>query len=500
MSSVTVNFAAADGFSYSASAALPPVAGVTLPLLSPLKLSMLRACLPVGYKITGIDTKVGCVSPPGGMILPASIIPLRTGANAALTTILTTQANTINIGTGVNGQTFANVDFRGWSIVNWGQGVSFINCLFDFNGPATFVIQNQTGVLALTVTGCSFIGSFATPAPNGPGLGAISGNAGVCAISGCLFQDIPSHAIHLAAGSVTGCFFNGLANVSLTHADAISVPCTCGPVTINGNTIDGTNWNVAGWYNYPTGGLGNMNAALYIRTDGGDNVMGVTATNNILLGGAATVDIQQSTIGYLVAPFTGVQGQYGQINNINVTGNYIGFWSSYEFYPLSSSPSPGPNITMTPNTVVDYHNPQWSAAAWSAYPNKANVLYSGVPLAHLYGVTTKPNTFVGGFGGQYINTAAGQPSVFVYLSPGDSQPQQPDVITGFNVATDVIDLSAMGAFTFIGAAAPTGGSQVALSTLGTYTLVSVYMPGSFYPDMQLKLAGNPVLTAANFVL
>jgi hypothetical protein len=491
MSTAALFFHAANGSTYSSTATVPPVAGVTVPLLSPLKLSMLRACLPQGYEICGIDSQVGCVAPRGGLT-PASTIPLRNATNGTGLSVLTT-SKTVEIGTAINGLTLTNYDFRGYSVVNWGQGVSFINCLFDFSGPATFVVQNNAGVGALTVTDCSFIGSFAAPAPNGPGLGAISGDAAVCTISGCLFQDVPSHAIHLAGGSVTGNYFNGFANVVGTHADAISVPCTCAPVTISGNTIDGTWWNAADV-------LGNENSGLYIRTDGGDNTHGVTITNNVILGGSAGVDIQQSTIGYLVPPFTGTQGQYGQINNISVTNNFMGFWTTEQFYPLSASPSPGPNITMTPNTVVDYSTPQWSAAAWAAYPNKANVLYSGVPLAHLYGVTTKPNIFCGGFGGQYINTAAGQPSVFVYLSPGDSQPQHPDLITGFNPATDVIDLSSMFAFAYVGAGTPTGDGQVSFAVVAGYTVVSVYMPGSYYPDMQIKLAGAPALTAANFVL
>jgi hypothetical protein len=493
MGSVTLSFNA-GGSSYSATATVPPVAGVTAPLLSPLKLSMLRACLPVGYKITGIDTQVGCVAPPGGLTL-ASTIPLRNSTNATGLSVLTT-SQTVEISTGINGLTFTNYDFRGYSVVNWGQNVSFVNCLFDFTGPAAYVIQNNTGVKALSLTNCSFVGSFAAAVPpTGPDVIAISGFTAVTTVSNCLFQEVPSHAIHLAAGSVTGCYFNGLANIVGTHADAISVPCTCAPVTISGNTIDGTWWNAADV-------LGNENSGLYIRTDGGDNVMGVTVTNNVIMGGANGADVQQSTISYLVSPFTGTLNAQGALNNISITNNYFGFWVANEFYPITAAidPTIGTNIVLTPNVNVDYSNPQWSAAAWAAYPNKANVLYSGVPLGHLYGVTTKPNIFVGGFGGQYITTATGQPSVFVYLNPGDSQPQHPDLITGFNVATDVLDLSALGTLTYIGAGTPTGDGQVSTAVVSGDTVVSVYMPGSYYPDMQIKLAGAPVLTAANFVL
>lgn len=534
---LSVTLTAASGSTVVASAAVPAVVGYAAPVVNPNIIPMVRALAPPGTVIPGIDTQLGCTAPPGGLTPCASIIPVRPTNPLSLETtgptILSATNNTIDLGTGTPaGYTFTNVDFRGYVIVNWAPSLAFVNCLFDFTGPGSYVVGNNTGCNTLSFTNCTFVGSDATPSSSTNDVIAVNGLAATITMTGCLGIDVPVHFMHLAAGTVTNNFVTMTSDAALVHGDCFTIPCTCGPVTITGNTLIGVAWNTAGWLDYPTGGLGDVNNLFYIRTDGGDNIMGVTVENNIMAGGQSQVGIQPTDISYLTPPFTGTLGQPGQLNNITIQNNYMGYWQGAQFDQSGSTPnvntSVGPvgaNVVTTPNTVYDFSNPIWSDNAWTAYvpppgyPAKASINYSGVLLGHLYGSATGPNYFVGGYDGQIINcgTSSGVwtgPNTLIYLSPGDSPSQSNDSIFLFNVAEDVIDLSQIvatyGALTFIGSTTPAGNGQVSLAPLtsGTtnYTVVSVFLPGSYYPDMQIKVTTGtpgtaaPALTAANFIL
>ena len=102
-------------------------------------------------------------------------------------------------------------------------------------------------------------------------------------------------------------------------------------------------------------------------------------------------------------------GAVGELNNVTVENNYMGFWEGVQFDVNASAGPLGPNVVTAPNTVFDYSNPMWSANAWAAYapPLGVTPLHSGVLGGHLYGSSTGPSLFVGGYSGQYLNGGTG---------------------------------------------------------------------------------------------
>ncbi len=151
----------------------------------------------------------------------------------------------------------------------------------------------------------------------------------------------------------------------------------------------------------------------------------------------------------------------------------------------------------------------------------ANVVAGNVPTT-LYGAGydvylcggSALNIFVGGFGTQYLQGGSGE-NIFTYLSVSDSTPSHYDIISNFDPAKDVIDLSAIDGdvsqagvqnFSFIGTAAFSGpGAQgrYQQDVANDCTWVEANLAsdsGNSSPDFEVKIRGLWNLTAGNFAL
>ena len=125
--------------------------------------------------------------------------------------------------------------------------------------------------------------------------------------------------------------------------------------------------------------------------------------------------------------------------------------------------------------------------------------------AHLVAAKGETN-FVGGPGEQLLFGGQGA-NILTYLAIGEGG----DLVTAFDPAKDVIDLSHIDAditqagaqtFTFIGSAAFSGGAQVRyqLNPTNDTTTVQAVLAGDTTADFTITLEGLTPLTAANFAL
>ncbi len=200
------------------------------------------------------------------------------------------------------------------------------------------------------------------------------------------------------------------------------------------------------------------------------------------------------------------------VNNVSVVNNYIGFYSYFPYYPGTDN-----YATLSGTTIVDFSNPADSTQALATYlaavpttnavpaSGPPMVLGNGVAAAHLAASSGETN-FVGGLGSQVLFGNQGV-SILTYLAIGDGG----DVMTAFDPAKDVIDLSNIDAdittpgvqnFTFIGDAPFTDGAQVRyqLSPANNTTIVQAALAGDASADFTLTLRGLVPLTAADFAL
>ena len=249
------------------------------------------------------------------------------------------------------------------------------------------------------------------------------------------FIDTPQHAIHIPKGVVSNNYFSGSGYVNGTHADAIGVFGTSGPVLITNNFID---WTTDAGASTPS------NNAIRITTDTG-NTSNVTVTGNYIIGGTYSLFALPATIVYLPPGGSGTLGTVGTMTNVNISNNYIGFSQFGSIYPR-----PAPGVTYSNNTTFDFSNPIYAAQAWASYQaagiptthlqvsSGANLtgsaagsttLYGAGYLVHLTGTTNETN-FVGGLGTQYMNGGAGA-NIFTYLTFSDSTLQHPDIVSNF---------------------------------------------------------------------
>lgn len=127
--------------------------------------------------------------------------------------------------------------------------------------------------------------------------------------------------------------------------------------------------------------------------------------------------------------------------------------------------------------------------------NAANILIGG-----------SGNDIITGGKGADVLTGNGGADSFVFIALTDSKAPGQDTITDFQTGVDHIDLSqidaitggANDAFTFVGAAAFTAAGQVRYDA--TTGLLEANVNNNLAADFQIALAGNPVLTAADFIL
>jgi serralysin len=403
-----------------------------------------------------------------------------------------------------NGAVLNGFNFSGISVEIWANNVTVQNCTFDDKSGYFTVIQNK-GYSGMTVQNCTFNGgdnvALASFVVSVNGYATVSNNS---------FIDTPSHAVQITNGVVSDNYFSGAGYQAGAHADAISVISTTGPVLISGNYIDWTNNADA---------LAATNEGIRITTESG-NTSDVTVTNNIVLGGQASIAV---TNGALMAT-TGV------FSNINVYGNYIGDYVYSAYYGAAPA-----GVTLGSYIDVGFANPALSPAAWSAYQSGGGVVTNNLVtatagassvLAAATGTTTlygnglageyldggKTETvMIGGAGTQFFYGGTGS-DIYTYLAVADSTPQSSDAIINFNVATDSIDLHSLNAspgsatpvaFTFIGSApfSSAGGEVCVIQNVAAnQTLVEADLVGDSSADLYIRLTGLVNLTAANFDL
>ncbi len=478
-----------------------------------VELALLRASDP--NPIPGIDTATG--NPLSTSSLKSyTTITTNTSApvyyNSLLNRVVVQGNGTVANPLVLSGYNFSNVN----EVDVYGNNVTIEDCTFNCEGNATATVKlMNTGATGLTVENCTFSGGNEDS-------GIIGNPNGYMAVINNSFINSWAHPVTISNGIVTGNYFSGGGYLPGVHADAISIQSTSGPVTVSNNFIDWTNNADA-----PT----STGSAIRIATDGGDT-SNVSVTGNVILGGGWTIYAEPTIITDVGRGSQGVVGQLGTLSNVNISGNYIGFSLSGAFYP-----TPAPGVSIAGNTIFDYTNPEYSINAWNAYlakgvgttylvsstggtsvtanPAGSTTLYGAGQNVHMFGSTSE-TVFIGGAGGQYITGGFGA-NIFKYLAISDSIAIHPDTIEGnFDLAKDVIDLSAINAdpqgamqnFTFIGTAPFSGSAgQVRYQydpttneTLVQAELVGDFLAGSDNPDFEIKLSGDVSLTAANFAL
>lgn len=503
-------------------------------MISPTQMAMLRAALPSGYQIPGIDTSAGNPLP------AASLVDARTiTTNPSATFFFDSASNRVVVngaGVTIQGYNFASV----FLYVN-GANCTVDSCTFDDNTAPLPSIIGQRTATGLTVQNCTFNGG-----DNVNSTGWVNANAIGMTVTGCAFLKTPSHAISTIGGTISGNFFQGAGYLTGAHPDAINCLYSAAPLTVTNNFID---WTMSP--DMPPNG--STNNCIRFTTENGNNRAGLTVTGNILLGGLWTVTACATAVTW---PFTGqppLKGDMGAMSNVTLTGNYMG-WAIWG--PISATNGkttlPATNSTFAPNTMVDWTNPIYSTAAWSglqasyeapaltaaqaalataqaAYADaiaaaeaalsaaqaaftgaqanvaaswtaySAKIQYSGVQGATLHATAAKP-ILIGGAGPQYLQGGvSGVQTIFKYLSPGDSPSGGGrDCVQTFNAASDAFDFSAMPGLT-LASGAP-GSGQVGWTTSATETQLMLMLPdSSVTPDMIIRIIGHPALTPANFI-
>jgi hypothetical protein len=466
------------------------------------QIQMLRTLDP-GVVIPGIDTPTGN--------------PLPTSQLQSYTTLTTNQNapvyyNGHNVVVKGNNVVLNGYNFSGADVVVYGNNCTIENCTFNDQGPGYDTVVQESPASGMTVENCTFNGGDDAPLAN-----FVDSVSGYATITDNSFTGTPQHTIQLADGVVSGNYISGGGCVPGTHADAINVYDTTGPVLITNNFVDWTE----------TANPGTLNFAVYVSTNSG-NISNVAVTDNILFGGRSTVSASPAPITWLNPGATGALGAMGTLSDINISSNYIGFGVVGAFYPL------GAGVTASNNTIVDYSNPIWSQEGWNAYSaslgttNLIVATSSGERITAPASATT--TLYSGGFQSVYMNGSTSETvfvdghymyggpgaNIFKYLTVADSYASSSvDAITTFDPAKDVIDLSSIDANTGLYSAAPTAnftligtapfsgaGGQVRYEYDAAYneTLVEADVVGDSSPDLEIRLMGDIHLTAANFAL
>jgi hypothetical protein len=462
-----------------------------------VELAMLRASHP-GVVISGIDTATGNTTPSSGLF-DASAFSQAWWANVRYVP----STNTIYIMQ--NGIVLKNINFGNASVVIDANNVVLQNCTFTGTKAVYSVVQNN-GYSGATIENCTFTtGGVPT------GVGTFVSSHNEINIINNTFLYCPKDAIDIGAGVVSGnyIFGAGYTPTSAPHDDGIWVTNTSGPVLIENNFID--------YCNGP-GSVSFTNDCIRVTTELG-SVNNVTIIDNILIGAASAIDAGNVQVQ--------VKGTY---SNITIKDNDFGF---NQYFGMYLGPQIG--VTATGNLTFDFSNPIYSQQAWAAYQGAgiatdslvtpgastawvsptgigtATLYGGGVSGMHLSGGNALEAVFVGGAGRQFMTGGTGR-NVYAYLSIGDSLVNAPDVISNFNVATDVIDLHSIDAnplsasldnFTFVGGNAfSAGGGQVRVvqDVADNQTLVQADLIGDSSADFEVTLNGLVNLTAANFVL
>ncbi|MGB7976430.1 MAG: right-handed parallel beta-helix repeat-containing protein [Roseiarcus sp.] len=389
------------------------------------------------------------------------------------------------------GAVLSGINFGSATVVIQANNVTIKDC--TFTGTTSFWAIDDTASGA-TVENCTFTGSKSPTEKNI----WISSYQNIT-IEDNSFLNSPEDAIAIQQGLITGNYFSGEGWSTAAHGDAIYVPATTGAVSITNNFIDDT---------LNAGQTGISNTSLRITDEGGNNNDGVTVSGNYLIGAGFNFETAvTSNTNYT-------------LSNVSVTNNYFGFATYSQYFPGTQNMA-----TVSGNIAVDYTNPAASTQALAAYVPPTTNVVSGTPggagatgtvpttllgngyiSAQLGAAGSGETNFVGGFGEQILHGGQGA-NVLTYLALGDGG----DVMSGFDPAKDVIDLSHIDAdiltpgvqnFTFMGSAPFNGGAEVRyqLNPTADTTTVQAALAGDITADFSITLYGLLPLTAANFSL
>jgi hypothetical protein len=392
-----------------------------------------------------------------------------------------------------DGAMLSGINFGSATVIVNANNVTIKDCTFTDTASFWGVSQGAANS-GTTVENCTFTGSK-SPTETTVWITSLLG----ITIKDNTFLNSPADSIAFSQGVVTGNYFSGEGWLTGAHADAIYMPDSTGPTTITDNFMEETE---------NAGQTGASNTEIRL-TDEFGNLNDVTVSGNYLIGAGIGLEVVNPNGAYTVS-------------NVSVTNNDVGFnWFGQYLAGTTSL------ATVTGTTTVDFTNPTASTTALTAYaaaePPTANVvsgtsggasasgstpttlLGNGYASAYLFAGSGETN-FVGGYGSQLLFGGQGA-NILTYLAIGDGG----DVMSGFDPAKDVIDLSHIDAdittaglqdFTFIGSAPFSGGAQVRyqLNPTTDSTTVQAALAGDTTADFTITLAGLTPLTAANFAL
>jgi hypothetical protein len=262
-------------------------------MLTSAQLQLLRNTAP-GSALPGIDTPTGNPVPIATL---ASYTTLTGGTYRYVPS-----RNEIVVQT--PGTVISGINFGNTSLMIAANDVTVTDCTFT-NTTDSEAIYQWAQATGATIENCTFTGSLTQPGSGG----AVVDSHNNINITNNSFINVPNDGIHIESGTVSGNYFSYGGSDKGSHADAIYVPMTNGPISITNNFVD--------WTNNPTAVAINNNA-IRVTTERG-NTNNVAVSGNYLVGGSYTVDAGN--------------GGWGTFGNISVTNNYIGFGRYGAFYP-----------------------------------------------------------------------------------------------------------------------------------------------------------------------
>jgi Ca2+-binding RTX toxin-like protein len=444
------------------------------------------------FAIPTIDYSVGV---PAGTILKS----FTTIGSSIPGVIYNPLTNTLHIKT--DGVTLSGYNFSGVTVSVEANNVTLKNSYFDAKVGVYSVIQ-AVGKAGLTVDHSTFDGLKL----DRPLADFINSREGMVTITYNQFLNAPSDAIQIKSGVVDHNYFSGAGYATGAHADAISIDGATGKISITNNFID---------YRNMADAPAKTTSALAIGNYFGDN-QDITVSNNVMLGGAYTVYVQDF-------------GTY-KYGAMDITGNYVGGAMFGDLYPNRRPPSlsyDGNGTTATGVEPAPAPAPEPAPVPAPAPAPAPEPAPAPVPVTTDVGVKLHGSAFIngetlqgtsatdwiygngggdkliGGGGRDFLFSGKGT-DIFVYKSLTDSIGKSIDVINGFTARVDKIDLKAIAGatgLTFIGDKAFDGkaGALHAVKS-GKSTWVEADMNGDKVADLKIELKGIYSLSAIDFIL
>jgi serralysin len=196
------------------------------------------------------------------------------------------------------------------------------------------------------------------------------------------------------------------------------------------------------------------------------------------------------------------------IKDFNGPGNsYTSIWDAGGNDTIAYDGAADANIDLRPATLqYEEGGGGWVSYAWGLFGGFT--IANGVTIENARGGSGNDtligndaaNRLEGGAGTDSL-TGGGGADTFLFTTLGDSAVGSArDVITDFEQGSDKIDLSALGATSFIGSGAFTGtAGEVRSASFAGATIVELDGNGDGAADFQVELAGSPALDSRDFV-